>query len=131
LRGRDAVALDEHPAQAAPKGAPVAAWVVGGAGLLAVGSFAYFGLSGSNEASNLRQTCAPRCADASVADVKSKLLVADVSLGAGVVSLAVAGYLLFLAPRGDGPEQSTQAARVSFDVVPAARGQMAVLSGAF
>jgi hypothetical protein len=63
-----------------------------------------------------------------VAAVKSKLLVADVSLGAGVVSLAVAGYLLFLVPHSDAPAQT---ARVSFEVVPAPRGQMAIVSGAF
>src|SRR5262249_11708976 len=119
--------------QAAPPPAekstsPISAYVLGGVGVLSLGSFAYFGISGSSDASNLRNTCAPNCADSAVSDVRRKLLIADVSLGVGVVSLAVAGYLLLTAGHHEEP---AHAARLSLDVVPAARGQVAVLHGAF
>jgi hypothetical protein len=107
---------------------PVPAFVVGGVGVLALGSFAYFGITGSNDASSLRNSCAPRCSDSSVSDVRRKLLIADVSLGVGVVSLAVAGYLLLSRSHHEEP---AHAARLSLDLTPVARGQVAVLSGSF
>jgi hypothetical protein len=121
---------DEEPAgQPATKATiPVATWVLGGAGVLALGSFAYFGISGASDASSLRSSCAPNCADSAVSDVRRKLLLADVSLGVGVVSLAVAGYLLLTAGHHEEP---AHAARLQLDVVPAARGQVAVLRGSF
>jgi hypothetical protein len=135
----EAPAGPEHPVEASSGGgAPVAAYLAAGVGVLGLGSFAYFGLTGSNDASSLRNTCAPRCADSAVSDVRSKLLIADISLGVGVVSLGVAGYLLFLAPHGDGAPAASAARpashpapRLSFDLVPARGGQMATLSGAF
>jgi hypothetical protein len=76
----------------------------------------------------LRNSCAPKCSDSAVSQVRTKLLVADISLGVGVVSLAVAGYLLLSAPHHEEP---AHAARLTLDVIPAARGQVAVLSGTF
>jgi hypothetical protein len=116
------------PPPAEKPASPIAAYVLGGVGVLSLGSFAYFGISGSSDASNLRNTCAPHCADSSVSDVRSKLLIADVSLGVGVASLAVAGYLLFFSGHHDEP---AHAARLSLDVVPTARGQAAVVTGSF
>jgi hypothetical protein len=113
---------------AAKPGPPIAAYVLGGVGALSLGSFAYFGISGASDASSLRSSCAPNCSDSSVSDVRRKLLIADVSLGVGVVSLAVAGYLLLTAGHH---EEAARAARLSLDVVPAPGGQVAVLRSSF
>jgi hypothetical protein len=76
---------------------PVLAYVFAGAGLVALGSFAYFGLKGRSEASDLAEGCGATktCTEAQVDPVRTKLLVADVSLGIGLVSLGVATWLFF------------------------------------
>jgi hypothetical protein len=111
-------------------GPPIGAWVLGGVGAVGLGSFAYFGLTGAGDASNLRNTCAPRCSTSSVSDVRQKLLIADISLGAGVVSLTVGAILLFTAGHHEEPAQPHEA-RISVDVTPVAGGQMAVVTGRF
>jgi hypothetical protein len=124
------------PAEVAPppsggkSGPPVATWVLAGVGLAALGSFGYFGLTGASDASNLRNTCAPRCSSSSVSDVRQKLLIADISLGAGVISLAVAGILLFSSGHHEEPARPHEA-RFSVDVVPVTGGQVGVLTGRF
>jgi hypothetical protein len=66
--------------------------VFGGLGVVALGVFGYFGLRGMADADHLRSTCVPACQSSDVADVRTKLVVADVALGVGVVSLAVATW---------------------------------------
>ncbi len=99
-----------------------AAWVLGGVGVAAFASFAYFGISGRSRASELRSTCAPGCAESDVDSVKSKLLIADVSLGVSVVSLGIATYL-FLNPT------RSESKSVSFSPLPG--GGALHLSGSF
>jgi hypothetical protein len=60
-------------------------WVTGGLAVLAFGSFAYFGLTGRSRASDLRATCAPACAESDRSAVKTRYLVADLSLVAGLL----------------------------------------------
>jgi hypothetical protein len=126
--GADNKSEEQPPAPAPEKGHSILPYVVGGVGVIAIGSFAYFGISGSTDASNLRSTCAPHCSDSSVSDVKRKLLIADISLGVGVVSLGVAGALLLF---GGHHEETEHPAPVSLDVVPVAGGQVATLRGSF
>jgi hypothetical protein len=74
-----------------------AAWIFGGVGVVAFTSFAYFGLSARSRASDLRSSCAPACADDDVSSVRSKLLIADLSLAISLVSFGAATYF-FLNP---------------------------------
>lgn len=99
-----------------------AAWVLGGVGVAAFASFAYFGLSGRSQASELRSTCAPACAQSDVDSVNGKLLVADVSLGISVISLGIATYL-FLNPK------QVESRAVGFAPLPG--GGALSLSGSF
>jgi hypothetical protein len=68
---------------------------------LAIGSaagFTYFGLKGMADADELgRAPCGMHktCPDSEVAPIRRELLVADVSLGIGLVSLGAAAYLFF------------------------------------
>ena len=94
-----------------PKVVSPAAWVLGGVGVAAFVSFAYFGLSARSRAADLRATCAPACAEDDVSSVRTKLLVADVSLAVSVISFGVATYL-FLTPKS--PSETT----VSFSALP-------------
>jgi hypothetical protein len=67
--------------------------VLGGIGLAALGAFGYFGVTGMNDASTLRATCAPACTDAQIQSVRWKLVAADSGLGVGVVSLVAAVWI--------------------------------------
>ncbi len=84
-----------------------------GIGVVALSSFAYFGLSADGDAADLRRTCAPNCAPDRVDAVRSKLVLANVSLGVGVAAFGVAGALWLL--KGSAPPPSSS---LRLDVVP-------------
>ncbi len=71
---------------------PTSGWVFGGIAVVAVGSFVGFGLAGKSLDSKLEGECAPRCASNRVDSVRTLYTVADVSLGLGLVSAALATY---------------------------------------
>jgi hypothetical protein len=100
-------------------GPPTGSYVAAGVGIVALSSFIYFGLNASSEASDLRRECKPNCPVDRVDDVRSKLVVANVSLGVGVAALGVAGVLWLV--RGSSAPKSTNA--VSFDLLPLGRGE--------
>jgi hypothetical protein len=79
--------------EGAKQGSIVPALVVGGIGVVALGSFAIFGLGGKSDVSNLEDTCKPHCAESDVDKARTKLIIADISLGVGIVALGVATYL--------------------------------------
>jgi hypothetical protein len=81
---------------------PMATWVLAGVAVVAAGSFAGFGLSGQADVSNMRATCAPNCTEGQVDSARTKLIVADASLGVGVVSLAAAAWFFFRRDREPG-----------------------------
>jgi hypothetical protein len=77
-------------------------WVftMAGLGVVGLGAFAYFGLNGHAEKQNLLTSCAPNCSDDQVSRVRFDYIAADASLAVGLISLGVAGYLLFASPSG-------------------------------
>jgi hypothetical protein len=72
------------------------AWLAGGIGLVALGSFVTFAAIGRSQESDL-EPCKPRCLKDDVDGVRVKYLVADISLGVSIVALGVATYF-FLKP---------------------------------
>ena len=84
----------ETPASEPPRsGPPVLAMVLTGVGVVALGSFGYFGLTSKSDLAKLRTDCAPFCDQSQLDDVKSRMLIADISLGVGIVALGVAAVL--------------------------------------
>jgi hypothetical protein len=83
-------------------------YVFAGAGVLALGSFAYFGINGRSEASDLAAGCGATksCSQAQVDPVKKKLLLADISLGIGLVSLGIAAWM-FVTQEKAAPKDNT------------------------
>jgi hypothetical protein len=69
--------------------------IFAGAGALGVAGFATFAVWGRSNQSKLERTCSPVCNPEQVSDVRTKYVIADVSLGVGVASLAVGAYLFF------------------------------------
>ncbi|HEY8077727.1 MAG TPA: hypothetical protein VIF62_26555, partial [Labilithrix sp.] len=79
---------------------PVLGAVLAGVAVLGGATFAVLAASGSSDVSHLRSTCAPSCSASDVSSAKTKIIVADVALGVGILALAGAGYFLFIAPAG-------------------------------
>ncbi len=104
-------------------GAPVAPYVLGGIGLAALGSFAYFGLTGRADYFALKDSCAPHCSASQGSPVATKLLVADISLGVSVVALGAAAYLfLRTSSASSAPPQRAFALDVSVGPTGASAG---------
>lgn len=73
------------------------AYMFGGVAVAALGSFTYFGLTGRAEAADLADGCGrtKTCRESQVTPVRTKLIIADVSLGVGLLSLGAGAYFFF------------------------------------
>lgn len=80
---------------------PVAGVVFSGLAALGVGAFTFLAATGKSDRDELRSTCAPRCSTSSVDAARTKIVIANVALGAAIVSAGFAGYF-FLTPTADG-----------------------------
>lgn len=115
------------------EGSVIPALVVGGVGVAALGSFALFGIMGKSSVDDL-QKCKPYCKGADVDSARTKLLVADVSLGVGVAALGVATYLFFTRPAVDTSKVQTAAQKegaLRIDGGPITGGGYAGIVGTF
>jgi hypothetical protein len=122
-------------APAAPSGSNgrrIGAYVVGGLGLVSLGAFAYLGLSGKQELSDLRDTCGKThgCAEADVNATKTRLIAADVSLGVGILALGAATWL-FVTSRGNAEAPASSAIVWTPIVAPLPGGGAAGVSARF
>jgi hypothetical protein len=90
---RPALAPEQPPQRTRGHGLPAGSYLFGGLGLAALGVFGTYGILGLTDANHLRATCVPACQSSDVDAVHTKLLVADVALGVGLVSLGVATWL--------------------------------------
>ena len=105
----------DAPGDARPSAVvPPLAYVLGGVGVAALGSFAYFGLRGRST-----EDCAPECSRSEVDRMRSQYLAADISLGVAVVSLGAATYVFF-SQRGASRAEAPRTARLQLQ--PSRRG---------
>jgi hypothetical protein len=74
--------------------APIGAYVLGGVGIVAMGSFAFFGLKALSQGNDLKASCAPACSEDDSSAVHRNALIADVSLVVGIVALGAATWIL-------------------------------------
>jgi tetratricopeptide (TPR) repeat protein len=107
------------PAEAAPGSRRrVLAYSLGGAGVVALGVGAYFGLRAFSKWHDSDAHCpADRCDDLGVMSAqqaRTAAHVADITIGAGLVLAGVAAYL-YMAPRGDSVARASVAGRVRID----------------
>jgi len=111
-------ALTAEPPRPAPRSL-VPSYILGGVGVLGAASFSYFALSGHSEFNRL-QNCKPNCQPDDVREVRTRYLLADISLGVSVAALVSAGYLFFHTPPPAPSERS--ALSLSVAAVPGATG---------
>jgi hypothetical protein len=69
---------------------PTVVWVLSGVSLVGFGAMGYFGASAIGEKNDLSKTCAPFCTDDEMSGLRSRMALADVSLGVGVVAAGAA-----------------------------------------
>jgi hypothetical protein len=96
-----------------------------GAGVLGVANFALFAILGSSQQGDLEKSCSPNCRSSQVESVRTKYLIADVSLGVGLASLGIATYLYFT-DRGKA-HSSDEKHATSIGLVPQPTGQGGLL----
>ena len=77
-----------------------------GLGAVGVAGFAGFGAWGHSRENALEGSCSPHCSDSQVSEVRTKYLLADVSLGVGVASLALGAYFFFSQGSNDAQARS-------------------------
>jgi hypothetical protein len=99
------------------------AMALGAVGVAGLGGFAYFGIEGRADVERMRSECAPNCRQADVDSAQRKLAVADVALGAGVLSLAIGTWLLL----SHHPQPAPRSA-LKMEVRPVAHGGAAHLA---
>lgn len=111
-------------------GSLVPAAIAGGIGVVALGSFAFFGIQGKSDVDDL-QSCKPNCLESDVDSARTKLRIADVSLGLGVVALGVATYLFLTRPKVDAKVQASSIRLGPWELAPTRNGGAVGLGGAF
>jgi hypothetical protein len=100
--------------------------IFGGVGALGLAAFAGIAASGHSAESELEKTCSPHCNEDQVASVRTKYIIADVSLLVGVGSIGLASYFILrknAAPRAE--------SRPALDVRVSARNLSLTYQGAF
>lgn len=107
---------------------PILGFALGGAGLVLGGVALYVGLSADADGRNLRDTCAPKCAQSDVDDVQHRQNLA-VYLGVGAGVLFVAGAALVIIHYASSGSKSGKALLPSMlTLAPAPGGAATVLS---
>lgn len=106
--------------------APVAAWIVSGLGIVAIGGFAYFGLTANAQHDELVRGCSrtSSCSQGDKDGVVTRWHVADAMLASGVVLLGVGAYLFLT---HDGTPDARPASEVSVGARPTPSGASAEL----
>jgi hypothetical protein len=131
----DAPPAKDAPKEEAESGKPGPlrpyAYVAGGVGVAGIAGFIAFGAMGHSKQSDLDSSCGPThtCAKSDVDSIKTKYLLADISLGVGIVGLGTGVALFFLSqPKSSAPSED---ASTHFDVQTRSDGAIATVSGKF
>jgi hypothetical protein len=104
----------EGPGSMAPHPAsiPWTVWALGGLGVAGLGGFAVFGLWGRNDENNAARPqpagCKPDCTADQVDPIRTKYIVADVSLAVGLVALGAAALIGVIHASASSPQASGQ-----------------------
>lgn len=88
----------EAPKAVSSSSPPIAAYVVGGLGVAALGTALVIQLGASSDARELRDTCAPRCSQDDVDAIQKQYTIAGVTAGIGG-ALLITGVILLLVHR--------------------------------
>jgi hypothetical protein len=79
---------------------PVLGFTLLGVGVAGAAVFGVLAASGKHDVDDMRGTCAPACDQSRVDSAKTKILIANVSLGAGLIAAGVGTFMLLQPPKG-------------------------------
>lgn len=116
--------LELTQATAPDRPVPMMTWVLGGIGVAGLGGFAILGATTVNRENSLRASCEPECDEREVDALKTRYLLADISLGVGAVALA--GAAVFYITR---PEVRSERGGLALQLRPMRAGVGAVVEG--
>lgn len=125
--GRDSDRRDDD--RGGHRSPPIAAFIVGGLGLAALGTALYINLDANADARKLRDECAPKCNPADVDDVEQRRIIAGVTAAAGG-ALLIAGVVLFFV-HNSGDSRASRAQRPTFAVAPITGGALGAAAVSF
>jgi hypothetical protein len=128
----DEVQHDEQTESSRPGPLRTYAYVAGGVGAAGILGFTILGLVGKGQQNDLESSgCKPNCSASTVSDIKTKYVLADVSLGIGIAGLGAGVALFFLSQPKPSRPASDAAAPVRFDVKTGHNATYATVSGRF
>jgi len=103
---------------------PLASYVLGGIGVVGIGTFVALRVVGANQFADLEQHCKPNCTASEVDNVRQKYLISEIALGVGAAA-AVAAVTVYLVS----PAEPSR--RVSLQLSPSAHALGAHVGGTF
>jgi hypothetical protein len=115
------LSLELEPPDDGSRRVPTLSWVLGGVGVAGAAGFLGFGLSSRSLEHELEHTCAPLCTNEQIDGVRQRSVIANVSLGVGLASLASAAALYLLSDPEQPPAEQPP---VKLGVVPVAGGAL-------
>lgn len=99
---------------------PALSWVLAGAGVVAIGVGAGFGIRGLSDRAALDdRQCKPSCPSSEVDSIRTSYWVADVSLGVGAIALGAALWLYVARPH---KSEAPRTERAGLSLRPSAGG---------
>ena len=123
----------ERPADTTPKepareggGIPTATYILGGAGIAALGAGVAFRLVAASSYNDLLDTCSPNCSSGEVASVRTKYVISTVGFGVGAAALIGAGAIWAFS---GGSEPSVDQGALTLTPSISRHGAFAVLRG--
>lgn len=108
------------------------AYIAGGVGAVGLISFTAMGLMASGAQTDLENSgCKPNCSQSEVDSIRTKYLIANISLGVGIAGIGT-GVALFILSQPKSSKPSDEASmRPQFNFSPVRGGGYATLSGRF
>jgi hypothetical protein len=94
-----AVGAQTRSVEVTPR-SPVLGFTLLGVGVAGAAVFGVLAASGQHDVDQMRDTCAPGCDQSKVDSAKTKILVANVSLGAGLIAAGVGTFMLLQPSKG-------------------------------
>jgi hypothetical protein len=118
----------QPPQEPVKSGPPIAAYVVGGLGLAAVGTGVALRLIADSKYDDYEKTCSPNCSESDVNSLDTKYTLSFVALGVGGAAIVTSGILFLVHGSGSGTEKAPQ---TGFAVAPTPSGMFASWNGNF
>lgn len=117
------------PATTTTSSSAVPAVMLGGVGVIALGTAGFFWISGLGDKSTLEDTCGrtKSCTESDISPARTKLIVGDIAGGVGVVSLVVATYLFLSRSKGE----AAVSTKTGLNVTPVPGGAAAAFGASF